>query len=291
MLLLTHVERDSAKTGKKSDASSIAWTADGKAFVIRNEEEFTTSVLPLVFGRSKFSSFTRRLYRWGFRRIGTNAARGNDVLRKGKLFYHEHFQRDDKQLLSKIQGMTPDGTKSGNMNPPSTVSFPAHRPQTDRLSQAHSTFTIHHFSATQPAQHQPGMMSSLLLTPTERCAMTIMDALQLLPTPKAPNLNNPPVLRNAMTPQVAHARPLAPAAVHQFLEYINQPCSSGHSGSDQSLYPLLHSALAMKLQREQNQPLASGIPYTYPADFNAFANAGLLSFGRLSGPAYPSNEE
>ena len=47
----------------------IAWLPDGKSFVIRDKEEFKEKVLSKYFKATKFSSFTRKLYRWGFRQV------------------------------------------------------------------------------------------------------------------------------------------------------------------------------------------------------------------------------
>jgi len=75
------------------------WTPDGKAFVIENRAKVSTIILPRHFGgEAEFRSFTRRLLRWGFKRI----------LQKGKgsssaTFQHEMFQRDNPTMCLKIK--------------------------------------------------------------------------------------------------------------------------------------------------------------------------------------------
>ncbi len=46
---------------ESSTDNLIHWSSDGLSFIIENREEFTTTVLPLFFGITKFSSFHREL--------------------------------------------------------------------------------------------------------------------------------------------------------------------------------------------------------------------------------------
>jgi len=60
----------------------IEWSPDGKSFIILIKDRFTNEVLPRYFGKAKFTSFSRRLKRWGFKR-------GD-----GGAYYHEQFHRN-----------------------------------------------------------------------------------------------------------------------------------------------------------------------------------------------------
>ncbi|KAL7524339.1 hypothetical protein ACHAWF_000907, partial [Thalassiosira exigua] len=55
----------------ESSAGAIDWLPDGNGFVILLKEDFQDKILPSYFGKAKYSSFARRLKRWGFRR-GSN---------------------------------------------------------------------------------------------------------------------------------------------------------------------------------------------------------------------------
>lgn len=79
----------------------IAWLADGKSFVIRNPDEFTRHVLPKFFKATKFSSFTRKLYRWGFRQVNRGIGPDDPII-----FGNEHFQRDKEEEMSKMRSIT-----------------------------------------------------------------------------------------------------------------------------------------------------------------------------------------
>jgi hypothetical protein len=71
-------------------AESIAWLPHGRSFEVCNPDKFSKDILPTYFKQAKFSSFTRKLYRWGFRHI----TKGPDA----NSFYHELFQRDNSLL-------------------------------------------------------------------------------------------------------------------------------------------------------------------------------------------------
>lgn len=47
----------------------ITWLPNGKGFIILQKRKFATEVMPMYFKHSKFTSFTRKLNRWGFTRV------------------------------------------------------------------------------------------------------------------------------------------------------------------------------------------------------------------------------
>lgn len=83
------------------DGFCIAWLPDGKSFVIRNPDLFTRQVLPKFFKATKFSSFTRKLYRWGFRQVNRGIGPDDPII-----FGNEHFQRDNAEEMSKMRSIT-----------------------------------------------------------------------------------------------------------------------------------------------------------------------------------------
>ena len=84
----------------------VAWLPDGKSFVIRNPEEFTRKVLPHYFKATKFSSFTRKLYRWGFRQVNRGIGPDDPII-----FGNEFFQRDNAELMAKMRSITAASTR------------------------------------------------------------------------------------------------------------------------------------------------------------------------------------
>ena len=90
-------------------AEILAWNDDGTSFRILSRQGVEEIVMPQYFAALpssstgnkssyliKYASFTRRLNRWGFRRITT---KGPDV---GN-FYHHHFRRDEPELVSLME--------------------------------------------------------------------------------------------------------------------------------------------------------------------------------------------
>jgi hypothetical protein len=79
---------------RKEYANIIAWTPSGKAFNVINPKEFTAGILPTHFKGAKYSSFTRKLHRWGFIRHYRGEEAG--------AFHHKYFQKDRLQLVEKM---------------------------------------------------------------------------------------------------------------------------------------------------------------------------------------------
>lgn len=84
----------------------VAWLPDGKTFIIRDPEEFTRKVLSKFFKATKFSSFTRKLYRWGFRQVNRGIGPDDPII-----FGNEHFQRDREELMAGMRSITAASTR------------------------------------------------------------------------------------------------------------------------------------------------------------------------------------
>lgn len=70
----------------------IAWLPHGRAFVIYRKREFAADVLPKYFQKfAKYSSFTRKLNRWGFVRVTRGPETG--------AYYHPLFRRSEPRLV------------------------------------------------------------------------------------------------------------------------------------------------------------------------------------------------
>lgn len=72
----------------------INWMPSGKSFSIKKPKLFTAQILPEHFKSAKYSSFTRKLHRWGFMRHYRGEEAG--------AFFHEEFQRDRLDLVEKM---------------------------------------------------------------------------------------------------------------------------------------------------------------------------------------------
>ena len=85
----------------KEFSDVIAWTPSGKAFNILQPKLFTATILPQHFKSAKFSSFTRKLHRWGFMRHYRGPEAG--------AFFHKHFRRGRMDLVEKMTCSKPGG--------------------------------------------------------------------------------------------------------------------------------------------------------------------------------------
>lgn len=95
-----------AETQENKDDFCIAWCADGRSFVIRDCDEFTRTVVPKYFKPTKFSSFTRKLYRWGFRQINRGLGPDDPVI-----FGCANFQRDAPEEMAQMRSVTAAATR------------------------------------------------------------------------------------------------------------------------------------------------------------------------------------
>jgi hypothetical protein len=75
--------------------------------MIHRRKAFTEDILPRHFNKaSKFSSFTRKLNRWGFVRLSKAPEAG--------AYFHPLFQRDNHKLLSQMSCQSATNTSSKN---------------------------------------------------------------------------------------------------------------------------------------------------------------------------------
>jgi len=72
----------------------IIWLHHGKSFFIKNKEKFSTQILPFYFKQSKYTSFMRKLNRWGFNLVRSGRERG--------VYYHRLFQRGNPIIYMQI---------------------------------------------------------------------------------------------------------------------------------------------------------------------------------------------
>ena len=85
---------------------AVAWLPDGKSFVVVNPTIFTEKVLKKVFLKeSKYSSFVRKLNRWGFVRLTSGT--GLDC-------FHQPLFRKNRPDLASLISCTPRMSNARN---------------------------------------------------------------------------------------------------------------------------------------------------------------------------------
>ena len=79
---------------KYASEDAVTWLPDGKSFVVVDDDVFVQKVLSHDFKASKYSSFVRKLHRWGFVRL--TSVTGKDC------FHHPLFQKGRIDLAGDI---------------------------------------------------------------------------------------------------------------------------------------------------------------------------------------------
>lgn len=97
MFLMTYAD----EIGRNDPSFSVAWLPAGDAFAVRSPSDFVRDIVPLFFKQTKFASFTRKLYRWGFRQMNRGAGPGEPAI-----FGNRYFRRDDHSLMIKMRSVT-----------------------------------------------------------------------------------------------------------------------------------------------------------------------------------------
>ncbi len=99
----------------RCDPEIATWSPTGDNFVVKNVDKFASSVLPLYFKHSNFSSFARQLNFYGFRKLRSDPILTNDVDPRTACyvrFYHEKFQKDRPEFLHQIKRATKSDQQS-----------------------------------------------------------------------------------------------------------------------------------------------------------------------------------
>lgn len=104
----------------------VTWLPHGKGFIILHKHKFSVDIMPGYFKQSKFTSFTRKLNRWGFSRV----CRGPEM----GAYYHKFFQRGNYLLCMQMHcrsnnKSTKDTTTMDNTASSSPATSPKHDPK------------------------------------------------------------------------------------------------------------------------------------------------------------------
>jgi hypothetical protein len=139
-------------------------------------------LLPMFFRQSKFPSFTRKLYRWGFRQV--SVVRHSSTNRRDMIFGHEFFQRDNKALMGRMRSVTAAGTRRAVQA--RTTKLVGQRTETlaiepksalvTQMASSPSPSCPHHYVAVK--QTAPKDLSDSQSMSMHMVAPTLQDALQ-----------------------------------------------------------------------------------------------------------------
>lgn len=95
-------------SGKSGQESIISWLPSGKAFKIHKPKEFADAIMPQYFNQTKYRSFQRQLYIYGFDRVKDKSSDDYGA------YFHELFIRGASDLCLDMQRKKIKGTGLSN---------------------------------------------------------------------------------------------------------------------------------------------------------------------------------
>lgn len=78
----------------EENSDIISWMPHGRGWKVHDSKRFELEIIPKHFKLTKFSSFTRQVNAWGFRKVSNGVDKG--------CFYHEFFLKNHANLVAKI---------------------------------------------------------------------------------------------------------------------------------------------------------------------------------------------
>jgi len=205
----------------EDNSEIITWLPHGHGFVILRKKAFEARVLPKYFNKqSKYSSFTRKLNRWGFCRVTRGPESG--------AYYHQFFRRGGHRLVMQMSCQSSNkGAAAGTSAIPTpnylslgATGFPS--------SVMNPQFSLQSMTAEQAIGQQQQQMLQLqnqqqmLQQEMFRRAMMSQQQMQHLTLPGSQSHNQPVV-----TPNFGPSATLSQASLMQ--QFAGSP-SGGNSG-------------------------------------------------------------
>ena len=104
---LTFPQRLMELLDDSSNDDVIGWLPHGQGFLIYQKRRFAAEIMPKYFKQSKFTSFTRKLNRWGFLRISRGLETG--------AYYHPYFKKGNLRLCLQMTSQSLKGPDSAGV--------------------------------------------------------------------------------------------------------------------------------------------------------------------------------
>jgi hypothetical protein len=163
----------------ESGLNCVEWVDDGQAFIINNPTEFTDNVVNRFFKATKFSSFTRKLYRWGFRQLNRGVASDDPII-----FGNDYFQRDCEELMTRMKSVTAASARKVSSAPSAIIQ--------------HSMIGMKH--SLEEADHDENLKRMFLMNQLQQHKADTMNTTQNQSMYDMMNLHNQLSLSNALRP-------------------------------------------------------------------------------------------
>jgi len=254
-------------------SSILRWNTNGDAFSIHDIPEFVNTIMPTYFQRSKFDSFTRRMRRWGFRRMERMEERSRGLV----IFRCACFRRDapalcksmcdDRQLKKKYEVST---SSSSSSSVASEVAY-GYGSDHPHMRDQQSKFMHHSMPGPNPTAHKGHgeavpvhFPSGHHHNPVDQSRSYWNPTVAHLPLPSSSQHQhpgqvysshpmevmhpamNPPyvVMDNTMHPSVTHYAPYAPS------QHQHQPYPSQNISVPMSSMPMMYQPPGMPIQQD-----------------------------------------
>jgi len=99
----------------RCDPNVACWSDAGDLFIVKGSTKLAKMHIPRYFDHSNFSSFSRQLNFYGFRKIN-NLHETDGFTSSHVRFHHEYFRRERPDLLSNIKRSTLNNSNSKVVN-------------------------------------------------------------------------------------------------------------------------------------------------------------------------------
>jgi hypothetical protein len=153
----------------------ISWSPEGRSFVVHNPALLVKEALPLFFEKPlKYTSFTRKLHRWGFVKVASNS------------FFNPKFLRGDIASASSLSCH-----KGNNERDVSITSVPRVTRDIDKWRISPNTIQGEHYASRSSLYHNRNRHASFDMTTHHRVPYVVREATSGLTNtayPFVPNL-------------------------------------------------------------------------------------------------------
>jgi hypothetical protein len=190
----------------------VTFLPDGQSFGIINAKVFSDEVMPKVLGIRTFSSFVRKLNRWGFERIMEKKTHDVDVFR------HNLFHKGDWKLCRKIKCVGRLAKQQEQQQQAAPVIRPNPLTAMQQTTQVSALFSKVSALPTPPRVFQTQALQDV----TSQVVQAALDALRRDENVATPNQAN---LQQLLQRQHMQARMMALQA-RQILRLSSSPRSS-----------------------------------------------------------------